>query len=127
MDKEKIEAAIGEAKKWLVNESRTSQLVRGWDLQTIELVACLMERYHSQKTIELIDRVAQKSAFKLMREALVKISDPENIPGSFSPCECDDHESPDCCCAVDYWCPQCIAGRALLKLAEGGLSILPAG
>lgn len=52
-----------------------------------------------------------------LREALDKIADPAD-PGSEEVCKCEDHNSPDCCVAADYYCPQCIAGKALASTAS---------
>ena len=55
----------------------------------------------------------REDAVLILVAALNAIADPAN-PGNASMCECD-HDTEDCCANADFYCPQCIAGLALLK------------
>ena len=59
----------------------------------------------------MFDVILLRRRVEALETALREIADPTH-PGNASMCECE-HDTDDCCALSDYYCPQCIAGRAL--------------
>jgi hypothetical protein len=52
----------------------------------------------------------------ILIEALKQIANPKTL-GNSAYCDCV-HDTEDCCAKVGYYCPSCIAGKALRELGE---------
>jgi hypothetical protein len=106
---------------WKVAEG--SAIVAEWEGNQVQ-IASLSRTHWSQPSYGKNARFGayRKGDGKLIasapdyREALEKIRDQEH---ALSPCECDDHTSPECCAnAQDFYCAACIAGAALAKVEQ---------
>jgi len=55
----------------------------------------------------------------ILIKALREIANPKTLGNSAISAICDcDHDTEDCCAKVGYYCPECIAGKALRDVGE---------
>jgi hypothetical protein len=87
---------------------------REWTQSELDQARLDIQKLRSSRGLYLggpvMDMIAQRN---LLRDALKRIHDGAGSNPGYTPCGCEDHNSPDCCNNADYCCPECISGAAL--------------